>query len=76
MIRAAKVSVCAPTRLWIDYFRWGAGDVRRPLRMGMVTGVTCQAANGRERLPQDSICEQAHIWVILCRVAFWRESLH
>jgi hypothetical protein len=44
--------------------------------MGMVTGVTCQAANGRERLPQDSICAQVHIWVILCRVAFWRESLH
>jgi len=39
----------------------------------MVTGVTCQAANGRERLPQDSICAQAHIWVILCRAAFQRE---
>ena len=42
--------------------------------MGMVTDVACQGANVRERLPQDSICAQAHIWVILCRVAFWRES--
>ena len=30
--------------------------------MGIVTGVACQGANGRERLPQDSICEQARIW--------------
>jgi hypothetical protein len=29
--------------------------------MGIVTGVVCQDANGRERLPQDSICAQAHI---------------
>jgi hypothetical protein len=43
--------------------------------MGMVTGVACQGANGRERLPQDSICAQAHIGVILCRVAFWLESV-
>jgi hypothetical protein len=43
--------------------------------MGIVTGVACQGANGRERLPQDSICAQAHTVVILCRVAFWRESI-
>jgi hypothetical protein len=42
--------------------------------MGMVTGVAFQGANGRERMPQDSICAQAHTGVILCRVAFWRES--
>jgi hypothetical protein len=29
--------------------------------MGMVTGVACQSANGRERLPQDSIRELAYI---------------
>ena len=43
--------------------------------MGIVTGVACQGAKGSERLPQDSICAQAHIGVILCRVAFWRESI-
>jgi hypothetical protein len=43
--------------------------------MGMVTGVACQDANGRERLPQDSICAQSHIGVMLCRVAFRRKSI-
>jgi len=43
--------------------------------MVMVTGVGCQGAKGRERLPQDSIYAQAHIGVVLCRVAFWRESI-
>ena len=43
--------------------------------MGMVTRVACQGANGRERLPQDSLCAQARVGVILCRVAFWRESI-
>jgi hypothetical protein len=43
--------------------------------MGLVTGVACQGANGRERLPQDSLCAQARVGVILCRVAFWRESI-
>jgi hypothetical protein len=43
--------------------------------MVIVTGVGCQGANGRERLPQDSICAQAHTVVILCRVAFRRESI-
>jgi hypothetical protein len=42
--------------------------------MGMVTGVACQGANGRERPPQDSINAQAHIGVILCRGAFRRQS--
>ena len=45
------------------------------LRMGIGPGVACQSANGCERLPQDSICAQAHIGVILCRVAFRRESI-
>jgi hypothetical protein len=42
--------------------------------MEMVTGVACQVANIRERLPQDSICAQARIGIILRRVVLWRES--
>ncbi len=34
--------------------------------MVKVMGGACQGANGRERLPPESMCVQAHIWIILC----------
>jgi hypothetical protein len=40
----------------------------------MVSGVTCQSANGHERPHPDSICAEAHTWVILCHAVFRRES--